>query len=340
MNLLSRLARLLAAPAPAAGIEIAADRVTGVVLDRGLQVTAAVSRPLPAGVVAPAANAANIVEPDTVRDVVRQVRQGLPGAPRRVALAVPDSAAKVSLVRFRNVPARPADLDQLVRWQARKTAPFRIEDAQVACAPGAPLDGGGREFVVSLMRRDVVREYEDACAGGGGHAGVVDLASFGLINAVLAAGPSADADWLLVHAAGAYRSVAVVRRGHLILFRHRPAGDEDDLVDLVHQTTMYYEDRLDGGGYGRVLLALSMDGATGGGRGSPAPPDRDAPRHRGDPHRGELVRRSGRCRPALRRGRGPGRPAGARAHPGRRRRVSSHSANGRPRTPGARSACA
>ena len=265
MSALSRLSRLLAGPAPSAGIEIAADRVTGVVVDRGRRVTAAVSRPLPAGVVAPAANAANIVEPDTVRDVVREVRRALPGAPRRVALVVPDSAAKVSLLRFEKVPARAADLDQLVRWQARKTAPFRIEDAQVACAPGAPVDGGGREFVVSLMRRDVVREYEDACAGGGGHAGVVDLASFSLVNAVLASGPPADPDWLLVHAAGGYRSVAVVRRGHLILFRHRPAGDEDDdLVDLVHQTTMYYEDRLDGGGYGRVLLAVSMDGATAG----------------------------------------------------------------------------
>ena len=265
MNALSILPRLFAAPAPSAAIEIAADRVTGVVLDGERRVAAAVSRPLPAGVVTPAANAANIVEPDTVRDVVWEVRQSLPGAPRRVALVVPDSAAKVSLLPFEKVPARAADLDQLVRWQARKTAPFRIEDAQVAWAPGAPLDGGGRELVVSLMRRDIVEEYEGACAGAGGHAGVVDLASFGLVNAVLAGGPPADADWLLVHAASGYRSVSVVREGCLILFRQRPAGDGDDgLVDLVHQTTMYYEDRLHGGGYRRVLLAVTMEGADAG----------------------------------------------------------------------------
>ena len=264
MSALASLSRLFAAPPPSAGIEIAADRVTGVALDRERRVAAAVSRPLPAGAVTPAANAANVVEPDTVRDVVREVRLALPGAPRRLALVVPDSAAKVSLLRFDKVPARAADLRQLVRWQARKTAPFRIEDAQVACVPGAPIDGGGREFVVSLMRRDVVEEYESACARGGAHAGVVDLASFSLINAVLAGRAPAEPDWLLVHAAGGYRSIAVVRRGHLILFRHRPAGGggDDDLVDLVHQTTMYYEDRLEGGGYGRVLLAVSRQGAT------------------------------------------------------------------------------
>ena len=277
MSALAGLSRLFAPPAPSAGIEIAADRVTGVVLDRERRVAAAVSRPLPAGAVVPAVNAANLVEPDTVRDVVREVRESLPGAPRRLALAVPDSAAKVSLVRFEKVPARAADLDQLVRWKARKTAPFRIEDAQVACVPGAPVDGGGREFVVSLMRRDVVEEYEGACARAGGHAGVVDLASFGVIDAVLAGGRPPGPDWLLVHAAGGYLSIAVVRQGHPILFRHRPAGDGDDdaLLDLVHQTTMYYEDRLDGGGYGRVLLAVSTEGAD----------DRDAA------HLGRLVER-------------------------------------------------
>ena len=42
----------------------------------------------------------------------------------RVALVVPDGAAKVSLVRFEKVPAKAEDLAQLVRWQVRKSVPF------------------------------------------------------------------------------------------------------------------------------------------------------------------------------------------------------------------------
>ena len=160
---------------------------------------------------------------------------------------------------FEQIPARQADLDQLVRWQARKSAPFRMEDAQIAYSPGLATEGGGQELIVSLMRRDIVEEYEAVCASAGGHAGVVDLASFSLVNAVLCGNDvtKADADWLLVHIAQGYSTIAVVRQGQVILFRNRPAESDGNLSDLVHQTTMYYEDRLQGAGFGRVFLVMS-----------------------------------------------------------------------------------
>ena len=259
MAVLTRLRRLVTTSAPATSIEIAADRVTGLTLGRrhGRGVTAVVTELLPDGVLTPTANATNMVDPAAVSAAVGRVLEQLPGVSRRVALVVPDSAAKVSLMTFEQMPARVADLDQLVRWQARKTAPFRVEDAQVAYSPGLPTDGGGRELIVSLMRRDIVEEYEAVCANGGGHAGVVDLASFSLVNAVLAGGGAGDDDWLLVHVAHGYSTIAIVRQGRLILFRNRPAEGDGNLADLVHQTTMYYEDRLDGGGFGRTFLAAS-----------------------------------------------------------------------------------
>ncbi len=78
-----------------------------------------------------------------------------------------------------------------------------------------------------------------------------------LINAVLAGQPGgADAaDWLLVHVAPDYSTLAVVRGGDVIFFRTRAAERDDDLSDLVHQTAMYHEDRLGGGGFSRVVLA-------------------------------------------------------------------------------------
>ncbi len=257
MAVLTRLRRLFGSSAPTTSLEIAADRVTGVTLGRGHVVAAVVTEALPDGALTPAANAVNIADRAVVGEAVGRVLKQLPGSPARVALVVPDSAAKVSLMTFEQIPARAADLDQLVRWQARKTAPFRVEEAQVGYSPGRSGEGGGLELVVSLMRRDIVEEYEAVCTAGGAHAGVVDLASFSLVNAVLAGQAAGQGDWLLVHVAHAYSTVAIVRQGRLILFRNRPAEGDGNLADLVHQTTMYYEDRLEGGGFGRVFLAAS-----------------------------------------------------------------------------------
>jgi Tfp pilus assembly PilM family ATPase len=185
------------------------------------------------------------------------------GRPRRVGLVLPDLVAKVSLVRFEQVPVRASDLDQLVRWQVRKTAPFPIEEAQVSFVPGvtvgpgsdAGAGGAGQEFVVTLARRATIEDYEGLCADAGAHAGLVDLATFNVINAVLAGTPAvASLDWLLVNVAPDDASIAILRGPHLIFFRNRAADTEGTLEDLVHQAAMYYEDRLSGEGLTRAFL--------------------------------------------------------------------------------------
>jgi hypothetical protein len=83
----------------------------------------------------------------------------------------------------------------------------------------------------------------------------VDIATFSIINGVLA-GPTAPAgDWLLVHASEGYTALVVLRSSELIFFRHREEESEGTLADVVHQTAMYYEDRLSGEGFSRVMLA-------------------------------------------------------------------------------------
>src|SRR6185503_16765807 len=144
------------------------------------------------------------------------------------------------------VPERARDLDELIRWQVRKAAPFRIEDAQLSYVPGLKAADGSTEFVVVMARRDVVREYETACEEAGAQAGIVDLSTFNVINAVLA-GPGAPSDdWLLVHVTHEDATMAILRGRHLVFFRNRTAEGEGSLADMVHQTAMYYEDRLSG----------------------------------------------------------------------------------------------
>ena len=253
---MSILTTLHESPAPAAAVEMAAGRVSAASLEwRGGQavVSAHASEELADGALVPSLTAANIHDRPAVLGALGRVLERI-GRPRRVGLVVPDVIARISLVRFEKVPARMQDLHQLVRWQVRKSAPFPIEEAQVTFVPGMRAEDG-QEFLVSLARRDVIEEYEMLCAEAGAHAGIVDLATINVINAVLAGAGAPTADWLLVNITTSYTSIALLRGPHVIFFRNRAADTEGTLADLVHQTAMYYEDRLKGAGFARVLLA-------------------------------------------------------------------------------------
>jgi Tfp pilus assembly PilM family ATPase len=256
---MSFLSSLRDTSGPSVAVEIASNRVSAASLGwRGDEavIAAHASEELPPGALVPSLTAPNMHDRAAVVAALHRVLERV-GRPRRIGLIVPDLVAKVSLVRFEQVPARTQELDQLVRWQVRKTAPFAIEEAQITYVPGIRV-GAEHEFVVSLARRDIVQEYEALAADAGAHAGIVDISTFNVINAVLASTtPPAvpGGDWLLVNVAPDYASIVILRGPHLIFFRNRAADTDGTLADLVHQTAMYYEDRLSGAGFARVILA-------------------------------------------------------------------------------------
>ena len=252
------LRSLFTTPGPAVAVSIAPERVAAVQVEssrRGTVVRGHALAALPDGAVTPAVQGRNLADAPAVARAVDDVLDRLPRRPRRVALLLPDGAAKVSMVRFANVPARAADLDGLIRWQVRKTIPFSVDEAQVDWSSGRLTANGEQEFVVLLAHRAVIEEYEQVCTAAGTHAGLVDLLGFGLIDAALARGAGEDGkDWLLVHVAPGSSTLAVVRGRHPLLFR-TVAADGESLGDLVHQTVMYYEDRLGGAGISCALVA-------------------------------------------------------------------------------------
>jgi hypothetical protein len=255
---LDRFWDLRRGPAPEAALEIGSQRVAAAVVETqgGRSVIAKYAfEALPPGALTPSLIGPNVAGKDAVVDTIRRVLDEV-GRPRRVGLILPDPVAKISLIRFAQLPARHQDLDQLVRWQVRKAAPFPIDEAQVSHVAGIRAEDG-QEFIVSVARRSVVEEYEGVVAAAGAHAGVVDISTFNVINAVLAGTAPPAADWLLVHVASDYTSIAILRGQHLIFFRSRGAEGEGEggLADLVHQTAMYYEDRLQGGGFTKVVLS-------------------------------------------------------------------------------------
>lgn len=249
---------LFQTPAPDVALEIDHTHVSAARLawSGGQAVIAAHAvEPLAAGILNPGLAALNMPDVPVVAKAIGRVLGQLGGKPSRIALLVPDTVAKVSLLKLEKVPARAADLQEIVRWQVRKTAPFPIEQAVLSVSPGARDADGAGEFVVALSRADVIHQYEQACLMAGVHAGLVDLSTFGVINGILAGATPPAGDWLLVHVTDTYLTLAVMRGGALLFFRNRGEEAEGSLADLIHQTAMYYEDRLKGGSFARVLIA-------------------------------------------------------------------------------------
>lgn len=261
---MSILTSWLASPLPDAAVEIAPEGVSAaVVVPRAgrFAVQAYATEPLPKGAVTASLASPNILDRRLVVETLREVLGRLGTKPKRIALVIPDAAVKVSLLKFEHVPARRDDLEQFVRWQIRKSAPFAIEDASVTYTAGAQ-HADGAEFLVELARRDIVRDYETVCGNAGAYAGLVDIATVSTINLFLGTGRQPTGDWLLVHMRPAYTSLAILRGDRLIFFRNRAEGEGESLLDLVHQSAMYYQDRLEGAGFARVLLTGRGDGET------------------------------------------------------------------------------
>lgn len=259
--------RLLAPHPPSIAFEIAAGRVT--VAEIAVQggetvVSACASEPLPDDAVTPSLSGPNVPDAGVVTAALRRAcdKAGV-RPPKRAALIVPDTIARVSLLTFEDLPARAADVDHLVRWQVRKTTPFPIEEARVA--PVVTQRAPGATTVAAVVARQAaIREYEHAVEGLGTHVGMVDVASFNVLNAILAAGNAPADDWLLVCLARESTTLAIIRQGSLVFYRHRLAVDDEPVGVLVHQTAMYHEDRLGGTAFSRVWLCGSAWVAGGG----------------------------------------------------------------------------
>ena len=251
---MSVLASWLASPPLDAAIEIAPEAVSIAVLGgkQNPMVQGYAVEPLPAGAVSPSLMYMNISDRSAVIQALRSACDSVGVRPKRAALVIPDLTSKVSLVRFEQTPTRRDDLDQMIRWQMKKSTPFPIEDAAVTHSPGAKA-ADGHEFLVVAAKRDTVREYEGVCDEIGVEAGLIDLSTLAVVNLSLASNPPSG-DWLIVHMRPEYTSIVILRREDVIFFRNTAEGDAEVLQDVVHQTAMYYQDRLDGRGFAKVLL--------------------------------------------------------------------------------------
>jgi type IV pilus assembly protein PilM len=197
---------------------------------------------------APSPSTPNMVRPQSFRDAL--ARMG--SAPHRhatAALVIPDYAVRMSVLDFEDFPAGEEERSALVRFRLRKSVPFHIEEAQVACS--IQLQEEKRiEVLAVAIARPILTEYESLFQDAGFRVGIVTPSCIAAMP--LYAGKESGLS-LVTKLAGSTLSVLLLQQGRVRLVRcldltadeaELATQSEDSVLSLLQQTLAFAEDQI------------------------------------------------------------------------------------------------
>jgi type IV pilus assembly protein PilM len=240
---------------PRLAVEIKSEGVIAARADDATAILEAVAeRSLPEGALAAGLKAGNIADRVRVIAALRETLDAVSGRggerTRYVTLVVPDAAARVLLLDFDELPAKPAEALPIVRFRLKKVVPFDPDHAAVSYQVMS-TDHGVMRVLVVVMQADVLEEYESAVTAAGYVPGAVLPATI----AVLAALEEQEAPVLVVNAGRSGVTTAIVRGTTLLLHRALElAGDQSEVDSLVDMQIAG-----DHAGYDRIEAEAAME---------------------------------------------------------------------------------
>ncbi len=262
---------------PTVGVEVREDAVFAVRLRRqrdGWHLAGHGRRDLPDSVFMTSRISPVVADPARLAQAVSEALEdaGADGA-AKISIVLPDTAARVSLVDFQEIPSSSDQVADLVRWRLKKSVPFPLDDAQVSWQELGRAEDGRVQMLVAVAAGDGVRGVEAVLEALGLRVGLIDLASFDLLNALRLAGawgaPAEDdsgGDNALLSASPGYFSLMITRGERLIFYRakaYHPRGGFHGESSLrvvsreLRSTLSYYEEHLLGEGIGTLLTRTS-----------------------------------------------------------------------------------
>ena len=150
-----------------------------------------------------------------VRTALEQVSQ----RGREVTLVVPDAAARVLLLDFDELPAKPVEALPVVRFRLKKLLPFDADDAAVSYQVMATTRAGMQVLAVA-MPAEVLADYESVVREAGFEPGAVLPSTL----AALAGLSEGERPMLVVNAGRDGVTTAIVKGGVLLLHRSVDLG--------------------------------------------------------------------------------------------------------------------
>jgi hypothetical protein len=208
---------------------------------RGFWLASSAVTQLPAGLVSPSFDAVNIQSPEEMADIVSQTAQaaGLANK-KRWSIALPEGCARTLVVTLESKPKNGRELKEVILWKLERVVSVPTGDLRISRQRISPQAGQER-YLVTIVRDDVVSEYEDVFESLGWHAGMVLPRHMG--EAQWLVWNQSPGDKMLVSANRSGFTSVVVRSGEPILIRTHNCEPEA-MADELHRFALYYRDKV------------------------------------------------------------------------------------------------
>src|SRR5829696_5582161 len=260
---------------PQAVVGLTGEAASVVQLERrggGLAIRSAGLLPLPAGLVRPSFDEPNVSDGAELAGALNELLTSAGQVRRkRWSVALPEAAARTSILTMETAPASRAEGEEMLRWKTERALGAPLDELRVS-RERLRRDAQGRErYLVTAVRLAVLAEYEQVFAALGWSVGLIMPRHMGEAWWLMRDGgpaAAAGADSLLVssHAEG---FTAVVLRAGSPLYVRGVICETEDRADELYRFLLFYRDRtspqaaegveapapLYGAGLGRMLVA-------------------------------------------------------------------------------------
>jgi type IV pilus assembly protein PilM len=226
---------------PRLACEITRDRVIAArASDKLPRVELYTTRQLPPGAVVPGLASPNVVDPAALRTAIAGALQAVSGGSKDVIVVIPDTAIRTLLLDFDSLPAKPQEIEPVIRFRMKKSLPFDVDDAALSYEV---IRGNGNVSVVAAVSpRSVIEEYEAAFRDEGYIPGVVLSSSVAALGIVDGSRPTL---MLKVDASNITITAAADHQLKLIRTLDNPQGanvSASELAEGVLPSIMFFED--------------------------------------------------------------------------------------------------
>jgi len=172
----------------AAGFEVGQGTLRAAVLRRGGArpgISWAAQVELPPGLLLNSFTEPNITDFPVFVGLVERLFQP---AGRRVSginVALPDHVSRVSILEFDSLQGKKDEVEQMLRWRLKKLLPFEVDQAAMRYQYLGKFQANEKNqhrFLVSIIKSDILSQYELAFREAGLKPMVIDLSSFCVWN--------------------------------------------------------------------------------------------------------------------------------------------------------------